>query len=83
MVYHAIFTRLFLRNNPQRGHFQVIEWRLNKRAPNAPLTNFFIQLTVNSLGFAMLIAGSMKSGHEVSLENVNKNHEQSLLKVPE
>ena len=38
-----------------------------------------------SLGFAMLIAGSMKSGHDhdVSRENVNENHEQNLLKVPE
>ena len=53
--------------------------------PNSPLTNFFIQLTVNNLWFfAMLIAGSMKrGGHDVSLENVNENHEQNLLKVPE
>ena len=36
-----------------------------------------------SLGFAMLIAGSMKSGQDVSLENVNENHEQNLVTVPE
>ena len=36
-----------------------------------------------SLVFTMLIASSMKSGHDVSLENVNENHEQNLLKVPE
>ena len=36
-----------------------------------------------SLGFAMLIAGSMKIGLVVFLENVNENHKQNLLPVPE
>ena len=36
-----------------------------------------------SLCFAMLTAGSMKIGHFVFLENVNENHKQNLLQVPE
>ena len=35
------------------------------------------------LGFAMLIAGSVKIGHDVFLKNVNENHKQNLLLAPE
>ena len=36
-----------------------------------------------SMGFAMLIADSMKIGPVVFLENVNENHKQNLIQVPE
>ena len=35
------------------------------------------------LGFAMLIAGSVKISHDVFLKNVNENRKQKLLLVPE
>lgn len=63
MVYHAIFTWLFFRNNPQWGHFQVIEWRLHKRGPEFDPHKFLYTVYgQQSLASAMLIAGSMKRG---------------------
>ena len=54
-----------------------------QRGPEFALTISLSSLRPTILTFAMLIADSMKRGFDVSLENVNENHEENLLKVPE